>query len=97
MLELLISLDDQACQQMTCHFQLSLQCNYPGLCKVTEILSLMLLIAEMMAVFFIVALILILFMLLFKFLFKRKEPTQIGQATSGGEGRDELVTGRESQ
>ena len=63
----------------------------------TEILSLILLIADVMAVFFIVALILISFILLFKFLFKRNEPAQIGQATSGGEGRDELVSGRESQ
>ena len=39
----------------------------------------------------------VLILMTFNFLFKRKELAQIGQATSGGEGRDELVTGRESQ
>ena len=54
-------------------------------------------ITDVMTGLFMVVLILMTFMLLFKFLFKRKELAQIGQATSGGEGRDELVTGLESQ
>ena len=37
------------------------------------------------------------FMLIFKILFKRNKQAQIAQATSEGDGRDELVTGREKQ
>lgn len=51
-------------------------------------------ITDVMTVLFMVALIVMAFMLLFKFLFKRNE---LVQATSEGEGRDELVTGRENQ
>ena len=36
-------------------------------------------------------------MLLFKICFKRNKQVQIAQATSGGDGHEELVTGREKQ
>ena len=37
------------------------------------------------------------FMLIFKILFKRSEQAQIAQATSEGDGHEQLVTGREKQ
>jgi len=44
-----------------------------------------------------VTLILVSFIILFKILFKQNKQAQIGQATSEGDGHDELVTGREKQ
>ena len=54
---------------------------------------------DLMRGLFMVVLILIshIVMLLFKICFKRNKQAQIAQATSGGDGHEELVTGREKQ